>query len=407
MDIRVTSETGRLHGVIVHTPGHEVSLVNPELKDDLLFDDIIFESDAREEHLGMIEIFKAAIPSGGGVYEIVDLISEVLDIEEAKLAFIDKIVRFQPDLNLHTIRKEMAQMTTLELEKFVINGTSPVLPGFSIHPLPNLLFTRDLAAVVPNGIVVSRAARNARLRESLLMETLIEYHPMFSNIKNNAIRIGEQESIEGGDILVPSEDVVMIGMSERTTFSGLLKASESLLNGNVKHVMIVDIPKQRSSMHLDTIFTFCSPNECIAFPPAIMQRTDNVVILEKDGDKITTRSGRSVKHSLEELLGWEMTFIECGGSELTNQYREQWTDGANVFCLAPGVIVGYGRNTNTFENMKRYGYEVVSQYEFVEEYKNKDFNPDANTKLAITFEGHELCRGRGGARCMTLPINRS
>ncbi|HET8865402.1 MAG TPA: arginine deiminase family protein [Gracilimonas sp.] len=406
MDINVSSEIGHLQGVIVHTPGHEVSLVNPELKDELLFDDIIFEEDAREEHLDMLDVFKAAMPSDGKVIEIVDLFQEVFQQHDARAYFIEQLVKEFPEKNLHVIEKELGKLDPDDLITFVIQGYLKKSKGFTLNPSPNLLFTRDLAAVVGNSIIVSRAAKKARLRESLLMETLVQFHPLFSSVRDNAIRISGQQSIEGGDVLVVSDKLVLIGMSERTSFSGLMKGTEGLLNRGVETVLAVDIPKQRSSMHLDTIFTFANSSECIAFPPAIMEQENNVVALFKDGDAIKSESRSSLKTALEESTGSEFNFIKCGGENRTNQFREQWTDGANIFALAPGIILGYERNTNTFNTLVDNGYDLMTQFEFVEEYSDKDFDPTAEQKIAISFQGHELCRGRGGARCMTMPISR-
>lgn len=406
MNIQVSSEIGHLQGVIVHTPGHEVSLVNPELKDELLFDDIIFEEDARQEHLDMLEVFKAAMPSDGKVIEIVDLILEVFQQEDARGYFIEQLVKEFPEENLHVIEKELGKLDADDLLTFIIQGYFKNSKGFTLNPSPNLLFTRDLAAVVGSNILISRAAKKARLRESLLMETLVQFHPLFDSVRENAIRISGQQSIEGGDVLVVSDKLVLIGMSERTSFSGLIKGTEGLLNSGVETVLAVDIPKQRSSMHLDTIFTFASHSECIAFPPAIMEQNDNVVALFKDGDSIKTETRSSLKSALEESLGRDFNFIKCGGEDRTNQFREQWTDGANVFALAPGIIVGYERNTNTFNTLVDHGYDLMTQFEFVEEYGDKDFTPSDEQKIAISFQGHELCRGRGGARCMTMPISR-
>jgi arginine deiminase len=406
MNIQVSSEIGHLQGVIVHTPGHEVSLVNPELKDELLFDDIIFEEDARQEHLDMLEVFKAAMPSGGQVIEIVDLILEVFQQEDARGYFIEQLVKEFPEENLHVIEKELGKLDADDLLTFIIQGYFKNSKGFTLNPSPNLLFTRDLAAVVGSNILISRAAKKARLRESLLMETLVHFHPLFDSVRENAIRISGQQSIEGGDVLVVSDKLVLIGMSERTSFSGLIKGTEGLLNSGVETVLAVDIPKQRSSMHLDTIFTFASHSECIAFPPAIMEQNDNVVALFKDGDSIKTETRSSLKSALEENLGREFNFIKCGGEDRTNQFREQWTDGANVFALAPGIIIGYERNTNTFNTLVDHGYDLMTQFEFVEEYGDIDFIPSDEQKIAISFQGHELCRGRGGARCMTMPISR-
>ncbi|MEX2362759.1 MAG: arginine deiminase family protein, partial [Balneolaceae bacterium] len=288
MKINVSSEIGHLQGVIVHTPGREVSLVNPELKDELLFDDIIFEEDARIEHQDMLEVFKAAMPEDGEVIEIVDIFLEVIQNEDARSYFLEELIREFPAENLHVIEDELKQLNPDELLKFVTEGRIKKAKGFTLHPMPNLLFTRDLAAVVGDGILVSRAAKKARLRESVLMDTLVHYHPLFEDVRENAIRITGHQSIEGGDVLVVSEKLVLIGMSERTSFSGLMKGAEGLLKAGVETVLAVDIPKQRSSMHLDTIFTFASQNECIAFPPAIVEQEDNVVAIVRDGDSIIT-----------------------------------------------------------------------------------------------------------------------
>jgi arginine deiminase len=406
MNIEVTSETGRLKAVIVHTPGREISLVNPDIKNALLFDDIIFEDDARREHLGMIELIKAGMPDGGNVFEIVDLIRECFREEKARHHFIGNLIETLPYENLHTIESELYKLDEESLIQFAIEGTTPVLRDFILLPSPNLLFTRDLAAVVGTSVVISRAAMKARIRESLLTETLIDHHPLFSTIRKNAIKIKSGDSIEGGDILVLSDKIVLIGMSERTSFSGLMNASSQLLRKGVEHVLIVDIPKQRSSMHLDTIFTFCSENECVAYPPAIIDRRNNVVHLTLVNDVVCTELRESLKSVIEELTGREYTFIKCGGEEITNQQREQWSDGANVFALAPGLIIGYERNINTFQALKEQGYRIMNQFEFGDAYRDRRYIPGKDPKTAVHFHGHELCRGRGGARCMTMPISR-
>jgi arginine deiminase len=406
MKIEVKSETARLNGVIVHTPGREVSLVHPDNKHELLFDDIIFESQASKEHRDMLEVFKTAMPSGGQVYEIVDLIEQAFVSEDARNFFVDKLIRRHPDKLLSTLRDAIVDLDANGLTRLAVEGLSEHIPTLKLQPSPNILFTRDLAAVLGNHIVLSSAARTARIRESILMEVLILFHPLFAGIRDKTIRIPDEDTIEGGDILIASKDVVLIGMSERTSFSGVMQAGKSILSKGVDTVLIVDIPKQRSSMHLDTIFTFASDNECVAFPPAIMDRTKNVVALQQKSGELVTTLKDSLKIALEEAMEKDFTFIKCGGEDPVQQHREQWSDGANLFALAPGVVVGYERNTKSFETMQEHGYQVMTQFEFIDKYKLSGFNPDSSTKIAISFIGHELCRGRGGARCMTMPISR-
>lgn len=406
MRINVSSEIGLLTGVIVHTPGSEVSLVNPELKDELLFDDIIFEEDARNEHLDMLKVFKAAMPPQGQVLEIVDLFREALTQPEARAYFIEQLILEFPEENLSVIQKELLNLDVEALLRFSVLGELHASKDFNLLPSPNLLFTRDLAAVVDDTILLSRAATKTRLRESLIMETIVQFHPLFEEVRKKAIRISGHQSIEGGDVLVQSQDLVLIGMSERTSFTGLMKAADGLLTHGVTTVLAIDIPKQRASMHLDTIFTFVSKDECVVFPPAILEQTDNVVALQKSGDRILTDQRSSLKEALKEFSGIDFTFIKCGGEDRTSQYREQWTDGANMFALAPGVVLGYERNTQTFNTLVDHGYTFMTQFEFVEEYAQTGLPANEELKIAISFQGHELCRGRGGARCMTMPIAR-
>ncbi|TVQ68182.1 MAG: hypothetical protein EA360_00525 [Balneolaceae bacterium] len=405
MAIHISSETGLLKTVLVHTPGREVSLVNPAIKEDLLFDDIIFENDARTEHLEMLRVFRAAMPADGQVLEIVDLALEAFQQADARHEFVEMMISEFPFENIHAIKDQLLDLEPSKLLRFIVEGT---LEGtFNLHPAPNLLFTRDLAAVVGDGIILSRAAKHARSREFLLIRILVKYHPLFEPVRNQIISIGKKQSIEGGDVLVAGHNLVLIGMSERTSFSGLMNVAGKLIHHGIEHILAVDIPKQRSSMHLDTIFTFTDENECVAFPPAIMDQTDNVVHLFGGGDHVQSRQCHTLKGALEELTGNRFTFMKCGGEDEISQYREQWTDGANLFALAPGVVIGYGRNTRTFETMVDHGYTHMTQYEFVEEYAGTGLDPKKKKKIAISFEGHELCRGRGGARCMTLPLLRN
>lgn len=406
--ISVTSETSRLESVIVHTPGSEMNLVSPANREDLLFEDILFLDEARREHEHMCAVFEVIIESGSeGILQLAPLLRDAFESVGARESFVDRLSREVSEMNLLAIRRDLLDLSPDELHRFALTGVSG-LP-FYAQPVPNLLFTRDLASAVGDHIIVGRPATRARAREAVIMDTVFSYHPRFASISEQIIRLPEGVTFEGGDLIVVSDKVVLVGHSERTTFGGVLTVARELLSRTtVEHVVLVNLPKKRWCMHLDTVFTFASQSECVIFPPLIeLTGHGNVVHFSKgsrDG-LLEADVSHGLKSVLEHLLDRPMTFIPCGGFSLLDQQREQWTDGSNFFAPMDGIVLGYERNDRTFAMMKEHGYRVVTTDGFLSYYGSRPF--DGDEKIAIKLEGKELSRGRGGPRCMTLPLARA
>lgn len=405
--LNVRSETGHLQEVIVHTPGAEMELVSPDALDELLFEDILFVGHAREEHLMMRAVFEKVIGGPEGVVEIVDLLSTTFQGEKARREFVEKLCIVTPERNLQAFADDLVDLGPEGLTNFALTGASP-MPIFA-QPLPNLLFTRDVAAVVGDSMILSHPATAARARESLIMNAVVSHHPRFTDQRDRIIRLPRGVTFEGGDLLVASEDTVIVGCSERTSFGGVVSLARELFAGTaIENVIMVDLPNQRSCMHLDTVFTFAEPDLCVVYPPIIeAEGLNNVVCFRAGGTDaaLECHAYPSLKTAVEEVLGRSFTFVACGGGDPLSQQREQWTDGANFFSLAPGVVIGYERNGRTFEAMARKGYRVVEAQSFLEYHRESAFDPAQ--KLAIKLEGNELSRGRGGPRCMTMPLRRA
>ncbi|CAN5585344.1 arginine deiminase family protein [soil metagenome] len=401
----VASEVAPLRQVLVHTPGEEMALVSPERKLELLFDDILFAEVAREEHALMCALFERVIGQADGVLQLSDLLLEAFQKEDARAEFVTRLINALPERHFEAYESELLRLSAQELHRFALTGESPLT--IKAPPLPNLIFTRDLSAVVGGTLILSHAATEARMRDSVIIAVIARHHERFAPFRDSLVEVPPHVSFEGGDLLVVNEEVVLIGQSERTSLGGVMAVTQALLERTaVRHVLMVNLPRERSCMHLDTVFTFADEETCVVYPPIIEQQRYNVFHITPGERRMefTTRILPNLKTALDELTGRNHNFIPCGGSDPLNQRREQWTDGANLFATAPGMVVGYERNRKTFEAMRDSGFHVVDADSFLDFYA--DGQLPQGERIAIRLPGNELSRGRGGPRCMTMPLRR-
>jgi arginine deiminase len=427
IQLSVFSETARLKQVVVHNPGPEVDLMVPGMMEKLLFDDILHGDLARREH-GQFRRVLAKVADD--VLDIQDLFVEALRDEAVKLAFIEDFRRLAgtPEETCDLLRA----MTPAQVAASVIGG----MPwedmavhtrweeefDYRVRPIPNLLFMRDPASVIGDGYSVNSMATWAREREPLILSYVFRHHPRLEHHTDHdkwfdqvtpLIRdeIKAPVSLEGGDILVLSPKVLVVGCSERTQADAIFLLAESLRAhragqaGSFDFLLMVLMPKKRSAMHLDTIFTRTSEDECLVYPPYFVEGSRellNVTRIDLCHPELRMSTQPSLLRALREV-GIDLRPIHCGGDDPIMQQREQWTDGANAFCLAPGVITSYGRNIATAVALDRAGYRVVSAEEVL-----ADASLDLldGRKYLVQIEAGELSRARGGPRCMTMPLSR-
>jgi arginine deiminase len=421
MRLNVTSEIGRLKSVLVHLPGREIDVMVPPMMTQLLFDDILYGQVAREEHRRFQQLIRFIADD---IFDTQDLLEEVLEDEETK----ELIVRDLAKRNGFTRRLThwLREQTAGALAEVLIGGLPSEkgggeLPKFELYPVPNFFFARDPQVVLGDGVVICGMATQARRRESLLSKYVFEHHRNFRNGDGNRIHIdfmaGEERerptsrkapTLEGGDVIVASRELVLLGVTERTNRAGVQQLARSLKKSDsgVKTILVVDLPRQRSFMHLDTVFTFTSRNECLIYPPVILpdgRQAATVYAIDLTKKSISFSPQKSLLGALRRR-GFELDPIYCGGKRAVDQQREQWTDGANAFALAPGVILLYERNVRTAEELAAHGYHIVYEDDLL--LGRAELETWTTKKYAIQMQGHELSRARGGPRCMTMPLER-
>lgn len=421
--LHITSEIGKLETVLLHRPGREVENITPDLMDRLLFDDIPYLPVAQKEHDAFARTLRGL---GVEVVYLEDLFSQALEDETVHESYVkdilaeshyregyvhDALADFLLNLTpvemtervMAGVRKDEVRVAIKSLEEEAENGSYP----FLLEPMPNLYFTRDPAAVIGDGALINHMAFHARKRESLFMEYILRYHPRFAGGQaDGGVPIWRDRyvhgRIEGGDVLVLNDHVVAIGVSERTSANAIEDVARALFGRTgYDTVIAICIPRGHATMHLDTVFTMINRDQ-FTVHPSIMDKNGSMDLYvlhpaagaAQDGE---IRSGQSSygdgsveiihRDDLHAVLGkalglTEVDLIPTGNGDPVVAPREQWNDASNTFAVAPGQVVTYNRNYVSNELLREHGVCVHE------------------------IESSELSRGRGGPRCMTMPLVR-
>ena len=402
--IQVKSEIGRLRKVLLHRPGRELEQLSPSSLEDLLFDDIPYLEVAQQEHDAFAEVLRE---NGAEVVYLADLATQALKADpEAKERFAQELIDQSGDIARHYFHPLMERflamdeaaiveqaMVGLTTTQFNSHDTGPLCrlispdSDFIIHPMPNLYFTRDPFASIGNRVAHSHMMYPTRRRETIFSKFIFRYHPDFAGKIKFYYKNHWPFDIEGGDILNFSEKVIAVGLSQRTRAEAIEIFAKNVFRdeeGQLDTILVFEIPHVRAYMHLDTVFTQVSRDKFTIY--AGIQKDMQVYVLKK-----SARNGdftaESYKAPLDQILTKylevdEVTLINCGGPDSVASAREQWNDAANTLAIAPGVVICYNRNGITNRRLREEGITVLE------------------------IPSSELSRGRGGPRCMSMPLIR-
>lgn len=395
------SEIGKLNKVLLHRPGLELEALTPATMERLLFDDIPYLKVAQEEH----DNFAKVLTENGAevVYYVQEAAKAMADIavrtqfvedflELSKISSIglkealkDFLLGMSPE---EMVAKVIAGIKRVEVKTGEVTSLVDLVEDeypFVSDPMPNLYFTRDPGACVGEGLNIHHMHTDARRREALILKYIYRYNKDFAKEGDRMwYDLDESYSIEGGDVLVLSNEIVAVGISQRTTPAGVENFAKNLLNNsNFKKVLGFDIPKTRAFMHLDTVFTMVDYDKFTIHP----EIEGPLEVFEMSRGNGGNLQYKALKDELHKILALELKvpavdLIRCGGGDMLAAQREQWNDGSNTLCIAPGTVVTYERNYVTNDLLDKKGIKVLQ------------------------IPSAELSRGRGGPRCMSCPVNR-
>jgi len=400
MRCNITSEYEKLKTVIVHEPGNEIQRLTPSNRKWLLFDDIPYLKEMKREHKQFVEVLKQY---GVEPLEVRDLLIEILKDEKIRERLFNECMELERCRGLKT--KEFlsgmepedvaeilfAGITYNEWEKKLVGEMTKEGEEFLIPPIPNFYFTRDPGAIIKNGVVSCKMHFPARTREALIMKYIFKFHPFFRG--NSPFWYGEKEeedrpyTIEGGDIILLNSDTVAIGNSQRTKPHSIEKLAQNLFDhGIVDVVYEVKIPPKRTYMHLDTVFSVISEDIVVFYPDALSETIEMISYRPSMMYGRLIARGEKEKFGLidelPDILGSSVIALKTGGGDIRYSEKEQFGDGTNTLAISPKIVITYERNEKTNEVLEKKGVKVHR------------------------IDGFELVRGRGGPRCMSMPVAR-
>lgn len=416
MPIQVSSEIGRLKQVIVHRPDEGIARVSPKRAEELLFDDIVYLPQMQEEHDVFTDVLRAFLGKEN-VLNTDKLLAEAIAADkEVTEEVIDLIIQ---DEELPKVYKEkLLALDNKELAEVLVTGYLKKEDYFLYDPIPNFLFTRDIAVTVNDHVVITKPAKEARHRENFLARFIFSVHPIFAHLRKEGrlinmnhveefppSRKGEPVFIEGGDMMIVNSDYLLIGCSERTSAHAIHLLRDKLFKEKVvKNVVQVNIPKERTCMHIDTVFTLINNTHTVCFKPIVVDGLASNVEVHKINS--TSKFYHSIRDFMLNEINPNMQFILAGNGESPYQEREQWTDGCNLVAIKPGVAITYDRNPHTETAFKKAGYKILHARKFLKDLKAKKIKIEDIENTIITLPSNELSRARGGSHCMTCPIER-
>ena len=398
----VESEIGKLDYVILHAPGKEIEHMTPENAHKFLFSDILNHREALENY----KDFEGSLKKVTNVLYFKDLLVDILKNDEVKNSLINKICMRE---KLEFLQDTFMQFDAEKLATALIEGydDTRLKERYILPPIPNLFFMRDAALTMYNNVIISKMATDVRDRETMIWNAIFKNSSIIDVEAIDPINRYAKNgmgSVEGGDVEIARHDIILSGCGARTSKEGIQALLEHLKSlGGRRHLIAQELPLEPESfIHLDMVFTFLDKDRCMVYKPVIMNerfKTTHYEIDEK-GDVTITQE----KNLIEALgkLGMNLEPIFCGGGDDYFGPREQWHSGANFFAFAPGKVLGYARNYNTIEALNKNGFEVLKAADVA----SGKVSVDDFKRCVVAFEGNELSRGGGGARCMTMPLVR-